>query len=260
MAKTEASSSELSSQAVRAMEALKDKAEARLKAASAGFAKLELVPFEVKKSGRSYLPGRKVSINPESYTRNFSLGHDESKKKSNNKKGKVNGQVHIQKAVEFSETLSFDLWLDSTGVIPGCKDVVDDLKWLQDNLVKFDGVIHSTRYVQVIWGPLILDTQLKSMGVSYLYFNRSGVPLRAKVSLSFEGILESTIQERMRNAQSPDLTHMRIVQAGENLPLMCYKIYNNPHYYLKVAEANGLANFTNIQPGQKIYFPPLKTD
>ena len=111
--------------------------------------------------------------------------------------------------------------------------------------------------MQIVWGPLRLDTQLKSLDIQYLYFNRNGVPLRAKASLQLEGILESEIQERIRNSHSPDLTHMRIVQAGENLPLLCYKIYNDPLYYLKVADANGLANFTNLQPGQKIYFPPL---
>lgn len=240
--------------AISAMQSLKSKAEAQLSAAS-GFARMMLVPFEVKKTGRSYLTGKKVSINPETYTRRFSAGSSGTSKK--NKETLASGNTYTPKVVEFSETLSFDLWFDSTGLIPDCKDVVSDLKWLEENLIKFDGTIHSTRYVQVVWGPLTIDTQVTSLDIQYLYFNRYGVPLRAKASLSLQGIQESDIQERIRNTQSPDLTHMRIVQAGENLPMLCHQIYNNPLYYIKVAEANGLSNFTNLQPGQKIYFPPV---
>ena len=40
--------------------------------------------------------------------------------------------------------------------------------------------------------------------------------------------------------QSPDLTHVRMVKAGDTLPGFCEQIYGDPRLYLKVAAANGL--------------------
>ena len=57
---------------------------------------------------------------------------------------------------------------------------------------------------------------------------------------------------------SPDLTHERVVKEGDNLPLMTYRIYGDPKYYLEVARVNGLTNFRKLTPGQKIVFPPIE--
>ena len=210
--------------------------------------KLTITSYDSK---RRKIESRKVGVNPENYARSFSTRNQ----KEVSRMKMADGSSWVTKAVDFVEDLKFDLWLDNTGVIPGSQDIEEDLKWLEKNLVKFDGTLHASRYIGVSWGPLNLFGQLKSLTISYLYFNQDGVPLRAKATLGFEQVTE--LEQSNREKQSPDLTHIRTVQAGETLPIMCYRIYNDPKYYLKVAEVNGLANVTNLEPGQKIYFPPL---
>ncbi len=56
---------------------------------------------------------------------------------------------------------------------------------------------------------------------------------------------------------SPDLTHVRTVQAGDTLPLLCTSIYGSARHYLLVARHNGLDDFRQLQPGQQLQFPPL---
>jgi nucleoid-associated protein YgaU len=51
---------------------------------------------------------------------------------------------------------------------------------------------------------------------------------------------------------------VRKIKFGDTLPLMCYRIYGDPKYYLQVAEANGLDNFRRLKPGTDIFFPPLE--
>lgn len=202
-------------------------------------------------SERRKLESRRVYVNPESYARSFST----SNATETIRKKMADGNTLVQKSVDFVETLTFDLWFDNTGAIPDSRDIEEDLAWLEKNLVKFDGNLHSTRYISVAWGTLDLFGQLKTLSIDYLYFSQEGVPLRAKAKVSFEKVVP--LSELNKEKRSPDLTHMRTVQAGETLPLMCYRIYQDPKYYLQVAAANGLANVTNLEPGQKIYFPPL---
>ena len=51
---------------------------------------------------------------------------------------------------------------------------------------------------------------------------------------------------------------MRTVKAGDTLPLMCYRIYGDPKYYLDVAEVNHLGNFRVLIPGSALVFPPIE--
>lgn len=190
-----------------------------------------------------------VSVNPETYTRKFT-----TRDKSSHKK-KVDGQVHVVKIVEFLETISFSLWFDSTGVIPESKDVVESLGWLERKLVRLDGEMHTTPYLEVVWGALNLRGQLKSLDIDYQYFDQNGKPLRAKASVVVERITGQG--EVSKSLRSPDLTRQHTVQAGETLPLLCQKYYKDPTYHVQVAEANNMPHFTNLEPGQKIYFPPL---
>jgi nucleoid-associated protein YgaU len=214
------------------------------------FAKMKITSYEKVKEAYQEKGMFTVGINPQTYK----LGYAPTAKLG--KKTQANNEAVAEKVVEFKETLDFELTFDCTGAIPDTKEVKDDLDWLYKNLIQFDGEMHATRYVKIQWGALdFYYGQLKSYNVSYSLFDRSGRPLRAKATLSFE----RTVSVGKNEAKSPDLTHIREVKAGDTLPAMCNAIYKNPAFYLKVAEANGMANFTNLQPGQRIYFPPLKT-
>lgn len=229
---------------------------------SAGFSKMKLKSYALKvQSGGSVKKDEKeaieVIINPESYKRAFSANTGGKKKGGCNQLKLADGKVRTQKVVQFSETLSFDLWYDSTGIFPDCKDVSKSIKELKEYFVDYEGDIHSARYVQIIWGDLNFMGQLQDLSIDYLFFNRDGQPLRAKVTASFSELLDAEIQSKLEDDQSPDLTHSRIVKDGDTLPLMCYNIYNDPFYYPQVAAANGLAHFTDLKPGQRLFFPPL---
>ena len=51
---------------------------------------------------------------------------------------------------------------------------------------------------------------------------------------------------------------VRLVRAGDTLPLMCYRIYGSAGYYLEVAAVNGIDNFRKLEPGSRVVFPPLE--
>ncbi|MNC90288.1 hypothetical protein D3C83_63700 [compost metagenome] len=84
------------------------------------------------------------------------------------------------------------------------------------------------------------------------------MPLRAVITASFSDNSDDQTRVAIAQDQSADLTHSRLVKAGDTLPLLCYQIYGDPGLYVKVARANRLDDFRNLIPGERIIFPPLE--
>lgn len=121
-----------------------------------------------------------------------------------------------------------------------------------------DGKAHEPKRLTLKWGDLTFKCRLGSVQVNYTLFDKSGVPLRAELDTEFFGDIEPSDRLRKENKSSPDLTHYRIVEAHDQLPLMCETIYGSSQYYVFVAKVNKLNDFRNLKPGQEIYFPPIE--
>ncbi|NEO87359.1 MAG: LysM peptidoglycan-binding domain-containing protein [Spirulina sp. SIO3F2] len=87
---------------------------------------------------------------------------------------------------------------------------------------------------------------------------RQGQPTRAELDTSFVGDIEDAERLKQENKSSPDLTHTRTVVPGDTLPLMAQRIYKDPTYYLKLAQANKINNFRKLKAGRTVNFPPIK--
>ena len=90
------------------------------------------------------------------------------------------------------------------------------------------------------------------MKVEYQMFKPNGVPLRAKITLSFKGFTDPAQESQVANRSSPDLTHIVTIKEGDTLPLLCDEIYRDSKYYLKVAKANNLVDVRNLKAGNFI--------
>lgn len=160
------------------------------------------------------------------------------------------------------ETLSFSFYLDGTGV-------VTDLGVLSAALVplavarfkqvayRYNGEIHSPNYLLLVWGTFLFKCRLTDLQIEYTLFDALGIPLRAKLTPSFTQFLDPCDLSKIAAKNSPDMTHLRQVAAGDTLPLMCQRIYGDSSHYLMVANHNGLVHFRDLRPGQSIAFPPL---
>jgi len=82
--------------------------------------------------------------------------------------------------------------------------------------------------------------------------------LRAEVTLSFKHYSSPAARKQNQDKQSPDLTHVKVVQFGDSLPIMCKEVYDSTEYYLQIAKINKLVNPRHLRLGQKLIFPPLK--
>ncbi len=223
--------------------------------------KLTITPCKETKGGDVTVDSSKkpfeAMINPSDYTHTQSISYS---------KQKVLGQLSSEQ--KFSDIkpdeVKFSFVIDGTGVVnlptpgKGSPDVKTQIKQLEDVVYTYDSTKHEPNRVRLLWGSFIFFGRLGSLSVKYTLFKPSGEPLRAKVTLTFSGFMSGNKEALKANRSSPDLTHIVIVKAGDTLPLLCERIYNDGSYYLQVARRNGLVNFRNIKPGERLVFPPLR--
>jgi hypothetical protein len=205
-------------------------------------------------------PKFEAMLNPSGYKTSSSIEYTQDKAMGNgNEKKYVKTKAN---KITFKE-----LVLDGTGAVgvdeqqAGQKSqplsVREQILRLRKVAYTFDGDEHESPVVQVSWGPLLFNARLVSLNVDYTLFKPSGEPLRAKVNLDFVVYVSNAESARASCFQSPDLTHLIEVKAGDTLPKLCYDIYKDSAYYLAVAHLNQLSNFRQLQPGQILRFPPL---
>lgn len=224
------------------------------------FFKLEKLTIVSHTNKKRNGPGEtfEVMFNPESYSLSYENVY--SRKQGINTSGR-----EAQYSMSKPERLKLKLVMDGTGVdLFGVEHVFKsyDVNKEIDRFLKLtsymNGKIHEPKYLTLKWGDLIFKCRLGSVQVTYSLFGRSGIPLRAELDTEFFGDLEESERLKKEDKNSPDLTHYRIVEAHDELPLMCESIYGSSRYYVYVAKANNLDDFRNLEPGQEIYFPPIE--
>ncbi|MBN9292829.1 MAG: LysM peptidoglycan-binding domain-containing protein [Flavobacteriia bacterium] len=194
-----------------------------------------------------------TTINPEKYSRSYKTEYNVE-----------SPQGTSAPVIKFfrSEVQDLDLefLFDRTGIFDKdtSRNVQQDIDDFTKIIYTLNGEEHRPNYLQVYWGTLIFNCILYEMQIEYKLFRSDGNPIRAIVKAKFKDFISEEKRIAKENKTSPDLTHVRIVNAGDTLPLMCYKIYGDSKYYIEVAKVNKINSFRTLTPGQQIYFPPIE--
>lgn len=221
---------------------------------SSELTKLTICPISVAADG-TISPNKsktfEVLLNPSELSQEYSITYDPSK---------TLGQLasNLKFSAINPSTVSFDILLDNTGVVKGSSDVQARIEKLNSIVYNYNGEIHEPNYVRLLWGSFLFNGRLTTMSATYTLFTPDGKPLRAKIKMSFSGFMSSQEEARRANRSSPDMTHSVLFKAGDSLPLLCHRIYNDAGHYAYVARINNITNFRDIPAGTRIVFPPLR--
>jgi len=194
-----------------------------------------------------------VMFNPNGYTRKYELEYHKAQGAGSSASPQIYGKIKPQ-------DYSFDFLFDGTGTATDQIDVNDRIDAFLKLTGKHEGDIHRPKYLKISWGPLMLKCVLKTAEITYSLFESDGRPLRARVKATFSENVEETLRVAKERENSPDLTHIRTVNEEDNLPLMTYQIYEDPGYYMQVAQINKLKTFRPISVGSSLRFPPVIVD
>jgi hypothetical protein len=193
-------------------------------------------------------------INPETYTLSYNVTYEMAD---------TIGSPAPTQIFASMGTGDFELELlaDGTGVVPlptGISNVDAYIAQVRSIVYDYQGDSHRPNYLRITWGKTVFTGVCKNITVKYTLFNPDGSALRALIKLSLSESVPFSTKAQEAGANSPDLTHMRTVKAGDTLPLMTYRIYGEAVHYMEVARVNGLNSIHDIKPGDELYFPPLK--
>jgi len=209
--------------------------------------KLKIFCYKTEERLNPHLDKFEAQFNPESLSTKFTTKYD--KPQGIGQSGQALTYIN-NPPMEMKLKLVFDNILDKEDIAYTVRRFLD-ITWKPFNNT------HEPNYLKLIFGKITFPCRLGSVDIKYTRFGRTGVPTAAELDIVLLGDDEDKRRILKDNFSSPDLTHLRIVRSGDTLPLLCQDIYGDSCYYPVVALANDLDDFRNLQPGTKLYFPPL---
>ena len=190
-------------------------------------------------------------VNPNEITIAYEMEYDAAQGS-----GTTGSRMDFKKVKPGDMSLAF--FLDGTGA-NGVKINVQEQVEKFQTITGYNGDIHRPNYLKIAWGTIqIKRCVLKSASIAYKLFKPDGTPLRATISAVFVDAVADQTRVALAQDQSPDLTHVRVLRAGETLAGLCEQIYGDPGLYLKVARANKLTDFRHLLAGTRLRFPPIQ--
>lgn len=124
-------------------------------------------------------------------------------------------------------------------------------------LVAIDGSLHRPPQVTFSWGAIQFKGCITEVKESYTMFLSDGMPVRAKLDVTFKSVYDVSAEKRQQPFESPDRTKYRRVRQGEYLWNYAYEEYGNPDAWKIIATENGLKHPMDIEPGQMIRIPAI---
>ena len=162
----------------------------------------------------------------------------------------------IQQFVEGkSERLSMELFFDTSEEQEDVRDAyVNDF----DKLVQVDPELHAPPICKVVWGGGInFKALVESIDKDFTMFLPSGIPVRARVNITFTEYKTSEFHRSEVSPESTDKTKAWTVTEGDTLWLIASKEYDDPGQWRTIAEANDIENPRELEPGEKLELPPV---
>lgn len=214
--------------------------------------KLQVQAYSAPDYAESSLIDRfEAYVNPSEITLAYEMEYDSAQGS-----GTTGSRMDFKKVKPGDLSLSF--FLDGTGANGVKIDVQEQVEKFQ-TLTGYNGDIHRPNYLKVAWGTMqVKRCVLKSASIAYKLFKPDGTPLRATIAATFVDAVEDQTRVALAQDSSPDLTHLRVLRAGDTLAALCQQIYGDPALYLKVARANNLDGVRHLPAGTRVRFPPLQ--
>jgi hypothetical protein len=204
----------------------------------------------------------KVSYNPERYTVTKSVQFAEVT---------IPGlESPVQQFVRGqAEKVTFELHFDTTahGMLDDVKDVRTETAAIYD-LLKVRKKTHAPPRCKLTWGKGQIFSfgaginpwcVLESVSEEFTLFSPGGVPLRAKLTVTFREAW--TVEEQIAEIakHSPERTKVKTLATGKTLSHLAAEEYGDPGLWRPIAEdpANNIDNPRAVAPGTVLQVPRL---
>lgn len=124
-------------------------------------------------------------------------------------------------------------------------------------LTRIVGALHRPPICTFKWGSLSFTGFVKTVNQTFTMFMEDGMPVRAKLEVTFQAAVDVKKDKQQTPFESPDRTKRRTVLEGVQLWNIAYEEYGDPGLWRVIAKENGILNPVDLRPGQVIKVPAL---
>jgi hypothetical protein len=167
-----------------------------------------------------------------------------------------------------NEKITMELFFDTTdyGMVDNPVDVRTYTGQVYQ-LLKVNSELHAPPRFTLEWGdgfqlfgygedtsPLCV---MESVSEEFNLFSPSGVPLRARLNVTFREAATITLQFQETPRHSADRTKVATLQRGQTLSGLAWAQYGDPTQWRAIANANNIDNPRLVAPGTVLTIPSL---
>jgi hypothetical protein len=152
-------------------------------------------------------------------------------------------------------TLSFELYFDR---FEENADITGEVKGIEA-MAQINGDLHRPPIVTFVYGVFNFQGVFKEVQTRFTMFLDTGSPCRATVSCTLQEYENLQSQGRRSPQQSPDHAKLRRLKRGETLHSIAATEYDDASEWRRIADANGIDNPMDLEPGMQLLIPPILT-
>jgi hypothetical protein len=152
-----------------------------------------------------------------------------------------------------TRTLSMELFFDTYEEQDDVSDFTDQVYSLLD----IDPDTHVPPICDISWGDFTFRGVVDKVSGKFTLFLSDGTPVRATLSVSFKEFIDVDVLVSEHPTQSADHRKTRIVRSGDRLSSIAYEEYKDAGKWRPIAEANGIEDPRQLEPGRRLIIPAL---
>jgi nucleoid-associated protein YgaU len=124
-------------------------------------------------------------------------------------------------------------------------------------LMDIDPTTHAPPVLLFVWGSLSFNCVLTSATQTYVMFRPDGVPVRARLQVSFSEFRSVDLEAKQVKRETSDYTKTYVVGQGEDLSAIAAREYGTPALWRAIALYNQLDDPRALSVGQTLSIPRL---
>jgi nucleoid-associated protein YgaU len=198
--------------------------------------------------------GKRVSVqfNPEEYTLNRESSFAQMAVPG------LSGPV-VQFVAGQAQTIDMELLVDTTETNPAGGPGTDVRRLVGDvtSLMDIDPDLHAPPPVVFAWGQLTFTCVLTKVSQRYVLFRADGTPLRARLTVTLSEYRNVELESKEIKRQTVDYSKVRVVVAGDSLPVIAFTEYADATAWRPIALRNGITDPRRLTVGATLSIPRL---
>ena len=162
------------------------------------------------------------------------------------------------------QTLDMELMVDSYEAHKsGGKTVnqagqdVRDLTSKISRLLDINEETHAPPILLFTWGSLSFTCVLAKCSQKFILFRPDGIPVRAKLSVTFNEFTNADTEAKEIKRQTADYSKTYVIHQDETLSQIAAKLYRNAELWRPIALRNQIENPRSLPVGRKLLIPRL---